>query len=189
MKIWLAAAMTLGLMTPALAEVAEEFRNLARTCLNGRVSEKESKLDDVLNRTFADELEALAQTANETGTLDDLRPVLNAEAAYCVATAREITIGVAFDPERNLYVSIDILNERNDTLASVAQETAPDAVTEAAADPRPRANRLTDLERTVNARAARVCTSLAASSPASIYRNPLCSRMYRMAGQPLQPSR
>lgn len=163
----------------AWADSADEFTSLAEHCREVRNSMDDNLLDRVLVRTLAFELGELAAMANTEGTLDGLLPTLNEEAADCVASARQIALGVAFDSERNRYVIADALGSQGAWRQPGEEMNAALDVADEAAINSPRAERLDALERQVRMRARIVCDALTVNDPGAASRNPLCKRILK----------
>lgn len=172
---------------PSLADDAENFRNLAERCGQVRNSLEDSFQVRALARPLADELEGLAQKANGGGFLLDLLPEMNEAAAECIAYARQMTGGVAFDPERNRYVSIGLIRAQEEALRQIEEEQkAAVAAAEASVMESLRRERQEALEREVNLRVLSACTTLAADDPVSAYTNALCVQSFKANGLPEQ---
>jgi len=164
-----------------------EFKQLADQCSQIRNATKDGFQGRALARPLADKLEALAQSANQEQALVTLVPVINEEAADCVAYARQIPAGVIFDPERNRYLSAGTVRAQEEALRRIDNnERAAIAEAEAALQERLRQERQQALDNEVNARVFRACADLAEGDPIAAYTNELCVQSFKSNGLPDQ---
>ena len=127
---------------------------------------------------YADTLESQAKAENFKGNLTRLLPELNGIAAACVAFARQIKGGAAFDPERNRYVAARQIDaEKQAALRKEQDRIAVEAEAEAIA-------RQEALEREVNTRVFAACSKLSKTDPVSAFTNALCVQSFKANGLP-----
>lgn len=127
---------------------------------------------------YADALEKQAQAANFEGNLPSLLPELNGTAAACVAFARQLKDGAAFDPKRNRYVPARLIAvEKQAAWRQEQDRIAAQAEAEAIA-------KQEALEREVNTRVFAACSELSETDPVSAFTNALCVQSFKANGLP-----
>lgn len=171
----------------AAQDPATEFNQLVEQCSQIRNSVEDGFQGRALVRPLADELEALAQRANENDTLATLLSAIDEEATDCVAYARQIPAGVAFDPQRNRFVSAGIMRAQEDAIRRIdEEERVALAEAEAVIQENIRQERQQALEAEVNSRVFEACRELALNDFVAAYTNALCVQSFKANGLPEQ---
>lgn len=160
-----------------LAEQCTQIRDTAEGGFQGRA----------LARPLADDIEVIAQDANESGRLATILSAMNDDATGCVAYARQLTSGAIFDPQSNRFVSTGTARAQEAALRRLEEE-ALDALAKAEVNAQAaiRRQRQEALENEVNARVYKACSELSLNDPTTAYTNLLCVQSFKENGLPEQ---
>lgn len=167
----------------ALSQDAD-FERLTDQCLQVIANSKDSADARATTQQIANELERIAQGANQSGTLSQLEPTLNGTAAACVAFSRQLIEGAAFYSDANRYASA----EQRRSSANIQREKEERRSAEEAENAREKLKleqRLRVAE--VNRRVYQACASLALDRPNEAYTNALCVESFKVNGLPEFP--